>query len=424
MKISATAPATATRLRVGHVLFVGLSSCVIPISNTNGGNTTGGLPDASALADAQTSFNDAATNVADGEAGMPAPGPPLSDGETAPTADCVEAGTCPAGTWVNVTPASMPAAVLAPVANSYGPGTVVVDPARPTDLYIGAAAGLWKSTDYGTTWTQIYTGLPTPPMGVTIAVAGTTPATIWAADRDGSIYRSTDGGSTFVHTGMPLPASLYSVQVDPTDPTHLLSGLHEVDGVYESKDSGDTWSLVGGAGFPTGAISWFPYFINTGNATTTSRTWIAVPQNGGSTVLTSDGGGHWSAPAGLSAVQHPVGSTQIYQTGSTLFVAYGSGVVRSTDLGATWSVVEHGTAEDIVWGTPKNVYAMWGYACSPCMDSPKFMVAPQPGDTWSAVNVPAGIPVGPLDVAVTYDGVHYIAVGVFWGYGIWRYIEP
>jgi hypothetical protein len=52
------------------------------------------------------------------------------------------------------------------------------------------------------------------------------------------------------------------------------------------------------------------------------------------------------------------------------------------------------------------------------------MMAPQPGDTWSAANVPAGMPIGPLDVAVTYDGAHYIAVGVFWGYGIWRYVEP
>jgi hypothetical protein len=110
-----------TRLRVGYVLLAGLSGCVIPISNTSGGS-----PDAAAPADAQPSFDDAATNAADGEA--------------ASTADCVEAGTCPPGTWANVTPASMPAAVLAPMPSSYGPGAVVVDPARPSDLYIGAGS--------------------------------------------------------------------------------------------------------------------------------------------------------------------------------------------------------------------------------------------------------------------------------------------
>jgi len=83
---------------------------------------------------------------------------------------CVEAGTCPPGVWVNVTPAAW-------TQRSSGrrktrrPGSIVGDPARPTDLYVGgSSAGLWKSSDYGSTWSRINSTLPDVPRGVTIAL--------------------------------------------------------------------------------------------------------------------------------------------------------------------------------------------------------------------------------------------------------------
>ncbi|MEO7113325.1 MAG: hypothetical protein ABI183_22995 [Polyangiaceae bacterium] len=71
--------------------------------------------------------------------------------------------------------------VLSPTANAFGPGALVGDPARPSDMYIGAGNdGTWKSTDYGNTWNRINSDTPGSPIGVPIAVAGTEPAaTIW-----------------------------------------------------------------------------------------------------------------------------------------------------------------------------------------------------------------------------------------------------
>src|SRR5208283_2935339 len=43
--------------------------------------------------------------------------------------------------------------------------------------------------------------------------------------------------------------------IDPYDPSHVISGLHEADGLVESKDGGNTWTPVGGSGWPTGGIS-------------------------------------------------------------------------------------------------------------------------------------------------------------------------
>jgi photosystem II stability/assembly factor-like uncharacterized protein len=344
-----------------------------------------------------------------------------------PPDPCVAAGTCPAGVWVNVTPPELSPAVLRPTANAFGPGTIVGDPARPSDLYVGgSSAGLWKSTDYGNSWTQINDTLPDVPRGAVIVVAGTTPPTIWAAGYN-VIYKSTDGGNTFATT--TLDVSLYSLALDPYDPTHLVSGLHEADGVYESTDGGATWQVVDGAGFPTGGISWYPFFVDTGSAGTTRGNWLAIAQDGGSVTMTSDGGTTWTIPAGVGGLQHPHGNAQIYQNGSTLYVAGiygpGQGVYRSADLGQTWSLADSGqTPEAIVWGTAKNVYAMYAWACSGCDLGTDFEIAPQPGTTWAAATVPAALTIGPNSVVVTSDGTHDVFVALMWDLGLWRYVEP
>jgi len=359
--------------------------------------------------------------------GKPPDGGGGLDAGPLPPDPCVAAGTCPPATWVNVTPAGM-SDVLRPTANVFGPGSIALDPARPSDIYVGgSSAGLWKSTDYGTSWTLINDTLPDVPRGQVIAVAGSTPATIWWVGYN-SIFKSGDGGLSFSQTNLTI--SLYSLKVDPHDPTHLISGLHEADGIAESTDGGATWRMIGGTGFPSGGVSWYPDFIETGSAAGTRQTWFAIAQNGASAIMTSDGGATWTIPAGLNGLQHPHGNSQLYQNGATLFVAGlqgpdGQGVYRSTDRGATWSRVDSGqTPEAIVWGTPTNVYAMYAWACSGCDLGTDFEIAAQPGTDWAAATVPTALTIGPNGVVVTNDGTHAIFVALMWDLGLWKYVEP
>jgi photosystem II stability/assembly factor-like uncharacterized protein len=349
------------------------------------------------------------------------------DGPADSTPGNVDAATSPGqlGVWTNVTPSTMSPSVLA---GHFGPGGVAGDPARPSDLYIGGGGdGVWKSVDYGKTWTQIKKDVPYSPIGLTIAVAGTSPATVWVSSGkgDGSLLKSTDAGSTWNLVGGGFDDNLYSLRVDPGDPQHLISGLHERDGIVESTDGGAQWHAIAGVGFPSGGKSWFPFFIDSGSRATTSRTWFAIAQDGASAVMTGDGGAHWTMPTGLEGLQHAHGCSQLYQDGSTLFAAGiygpGQGVYRSTDRGATWARVDPGLPQSIVWGTAKRVYSMWGWACSDCAFN-GFETAALPGTEWSKTDVPLGI--GATNVVVTHDGTHAIFVGVMWAAGIWRYIEP
>jgi photosystem II stability/assembly factor-like uncharacterized protein len=344
--------------------------------------------------------------------------------DVAPGGDVAPAGM---GTWTNVTPAGMAAADLRPSKNAFGPGSIAGDPARPSDLYVGGSkSGLWKSTDHGSTWTQINTQIPDVPRGMVIAVAGTSPATVWAAGYN-TIHKSVDGGLTFKQT--PLTVSLYSLKVDPNDVSHLISGLHEADGIVESTDGGATWRVVGGAGFASGGVSWYPFFLQTSSAANTRRTWFAIAQNGASAIITRDGGATWSVPAGIAGLQHPHGNCQIFQDAGAIFVAGtggpGQGVYRSTDLGLSFARVDSGQSpEAIVWGTPRAVYAMYAWACSGCNLGAQFQMAQQPGTAWSKVPVPADLQMGPNSLVVTSDGRHQIFVGLMWDQGLWRYVEP
>lgn len=344
------------------------------------------------------------------------------------------------GTWTNVTPSSVD---LTACGNPGSP-SIQVDPAHRSNLYaLFSCLGIWKSVDYGATWSgPINTGtnglLARDCEGAIAISPGSTAATptVYQECIRGStgFWRSTDGGVnwTRITINATTRQDYVSPAVDPYDPNHLLMTGHEFDSLIESFDGGLTWTSVSldsrmlinsGTGFGNS----FVFFIDSGSALATGRTWLWMAGGG------SGGFGTWrTANSGASWTQVDTnevsgGSTQIYQPdyNGVLFMAgsgsgLGQGVLRSSDYGQTWAHVGLSNIATVVTGTPgKNVYSMC--SCS----STSFAVASDPGTgTWVSPGTPSALTHGAAQIVIVNDGTHNVLVGAMESAGLWRYVEP
>jgi hypothetical protein len=372
--------------------------------------------------------------------------PPFDAGPAPPCVD--DAGPCATGTWESVTPAGVD--LVDPLdCSNYGVSTVQVDPQRPWDVYVNAnCQGIWKSTDYGTTWTgPINTGTGGAAVGdsaggITIApgTGGGPPILYFAAIRGSGIgfWRSTDGGTSWTNYNI-APASssrqdMYAPVVDPYDPNHLLMAGHEQDVLVESTDGGQTWTNITlASGMLENGGTADIFFVNTGLPFSTRVTWLWMGQASGGTYgtwRTSDGGMTW---AQVDHNEHPHGGGQIYQpdTSGVVFAAgvystLGWGVLRSIDFGSTWAHVGLTGNESVVFGTSKSVYAMYGWAIGEGqVVDPSLEIAPPPATgTWTATPTPTAMSQGPNQVTVTSDGTHSIVFAACYNAGVWRFVEP
>jgi photosystem II stability/assembly factor-like uncharacterized protein len=135
------------------------------------------------------------------------------------------------------------------------------DPAGKVNLFVGAASGgIWKSTDGATTFKPVFDDQPVQSIGA-IAIDPSNHQNIWVGTGEAwtrnsvsigdGIYRSTDGGESWTHVGLPESERVAKIIVDPRSsetvyacvPGKLWSDSAD-RGVYKTVDGGKTWSLV------------------------------------------------------------------------------------------------------------------------------------------------------------------------------------
>ena len=134
-------------------------------------------------------------------------------------------------------------------------------PSQPNVAYIGFDnGGVWRSTDYGSTWHPLFDSQSTGSIGA-IAVAPSDPNIIYVGSGAGIIrpdlavgdgmYKSTDAGKTWVHLGLHDTQMIAMIAVDPKDPNRLFVaalghpyGPNEERGVFRSTDGGRTFQKV------------------------------------------------------------------------------------------------------------------------------------------------------------------------------------
>jgi photosystem II stability/assembly factor-like uncharacterized protein len=129
------------------------------------------------------------------------------------------------------------------------------------DLYVGAASGgVWKSQDGGTTFKPVFDKQPVQSIGA-IAIDPSNPDTVWVGSGESwmrnsvsigdGVYKSVDGGQTWASVGLPASEHIAKIIVDPADgntvyvcaPGRLWSDSAD-RGLYKTTDGGRTWVQV------------------------------------------------------------------------------------------------------------------------------------------------------------------------------------
>jgi hypothetical protein len=128
---------------------------------------------------------------------------------------------------------------------------IAVDPGNAAHLLLGAAGGgIWESTTTGTSWAPRSDFLPSLAIGA-IAFDPTMPSRVYAGSGEGNwyrmlgagVYKSTNGGTTWsvIATAPFVGAGFYDLVIDPQNPAILYAAT--TIGFYVSTNSGVNWTL-------------------------------------------------------------------------------------------------------------------------------------------------------------------------------------
>lgn len=195
---------------------------------------------------------------------------------------------------------------------------------NPDIMYVGTASGgLWKSTSGGIKWEPIFDKEVTASIGA-VEIQQSNPSVIWVGTGEGNprnslnggygIYKSLDGGKSWMAMGLEKTRHIHRIIVDPTNPDVVYVGAigspwgeHPERGVFKTTDGGKTWEKILFANNKTGiadlvmdpsnpnklfAAMWEhkrdPWFFNSGGEGSAlhmthdgGKTWKKITENDG-----------------------------------------------------------------------------------------------------------------------------------------------
>src|SRR3984885_9834341 len=134
-------------------------------------------------------------------------------------------------------------------------------PGSSTTFYFGSVdGGIWQTTDAGTVWKPIFDGQAIASIGA-LAVAPSDPKVIYAGTGESEIrsnlssgdgvYKSRDRGQTWTNVGLRDCRQISRIVVDPQNANIVYVGAlghaygpNQERGVYKSTDGGTSWVRV------------------------------------------------------------------------------------------------------------------------------------------------------------------------------------
>ena len=228
---------------------------------------------------------------------------------------------------------------------------VVPDPLNATLIYLSGFQNhaVYKSVDSGHTFAASDNGIPTGgllpgitgPTGTLLALTST-PGTLLSAVGGAGVFRSANAAQSWSLSTTGISSWLGdSVAVDSQNPTTIYLGTLNAGGIFKSIDGGITWTdLIAGS---SNAVTVDPF----------DSTHLLAELAGRGLIESHDAGASWQTVTNLPPP--PTGTAVIVSIAfhptrqGTIFISTqsgGVGLLRSTDGGATYAIVKNGLLND------------------------------------------------------------------------------
>ncbi|MGH7392250.1 MAG: WD40/YVTN/BNR-like repeat-containing protein [Candidatus Rokuibacteriota bacterium] len=221
-------------------------------------------------------------------------------------------------------------------------GELASDPRAPGTLYAGTNTGVFKTIDGGQNWMAVNTGLPSDPT-VPILEIVIDPATsdVYVATFifPDQVFKTTDGGDnwTAASTGI-TSGTLNALAVAPTTPATLYAASAAAD-VFKSANAGGNWALA-----ETGLDNRLVRALAADPVTTTTAYAATI----GGLFKTTNAGVTWS-PIGTGVdLQSVAALATVLATPGTVYAGTSLGLFKSVNRGGTWADASTGlTSKDV-----------------------------------------------------------------------------
>ena len=276
---------------------------------------------------------------------------------------------------------SLQARNIGPAGMSGRVTSIDVDLSDRNRIFVGSASGgVWRSVDGGVTWAPVFDSQPVMSIG-DVMVSPANPDLVWVGTGEGNprqsvsvghgVFRSTDGGDTWVNVGLEGSERISRVLAHPTNPDIAYVGAMGPlwadggeRGLYKTIDGGESWRRILYVDESTGVADMVMDPVNPNKlfvAMYEYRRWPWFFESGGEgsgLYLTYDGGETWlqlGPEQGLP--EGPLGRIGLGIARSNRNVVYAlveaeqNALFRSDDGGTSWRTMSDD--EDI---SPRPMY--------------------------------------------------------------------